>query len=527
METCHLCGRRTRAEAAAEARWLDERVVRRIARAHPTWTLADGACPACVQEAVLEDLLVHGRAALEGRVQAVWPLDAEAAFGALPTPLRMRADPRFTGKGTTIALVDAGFFPHPDLVRPINRVRAWADATGELVAYRSFSAEDVPAWPDMRLGESAGRSHGLMTSVTAAGNGHLSHGLYRGIAPDSSVVLVQVGTARGIASAAIARALSWILDQREALDIGVVSLSIGGDESHDQAADAIDDAVSRLVQEGVSVVAAAGNDGVRRLVPPATSAAAITVGGLDDGNVLTPEARQLWHSNYGQTWDRAPKPEVVAPSMWTVAPVLPGTDLATEAHDLFAARAATRTPSNDDRIARLRLVTPHYQHVDGTSFAAPLVAATIACMRQANPALTPARIKELLMRSATPIAGVPDERQGAGAIDTGLAVAHALGAAHGLIQPVPILDGHSVRFVLHDRTAQSVSVLGSWDGWRVPGAPAARRTAGVWEAALARPTRSGCYSYKFLIDGERWLPDPANPLRTVSDEGHVNSVFEL
>ena len=137
--SCELCGRSSTPLAMAEAGWLDARVIARLERAHPGWRRADGACPACVQEAVLEDVLIHGRAALEGHVQAIWPLDAEAAFGAIPTPLRLRADPRFTGHGTTIALVDAGFFPHPDLVRPTNRIVAWVDASEPRVVSRSFS----------------------------------------------------------------------------------------------------------------------------------------------------------------------------------------------------------------------------------------------------------------------------------------------------------------------------------------------------------------------------------------------------
>jgi hypothetical protein len=46
----------------------------------------------------------------------------------------------------------------------------------------------------------------------------------------------------------------------------------------------------------------------------------------------------------------------------------------------------------------------------------------------------------------------------------------------------------------------------------------------MWEASLPRPGLAGRYSYKFLVD-DTWLPDPANPMRTVSDEGHVNSVL--
>src|SRR5205823_11286791 len=103
-------------------------VAGRIAAARPGWMRADGACPACLQEFLLAKLLASGEAAFHDGVQRSWPLDAEAAFGALPTPLRLHADPRYTGRGVTVALVDAGFHPHPDLLRPRDRVRGWVDA---------------------------------------------------------------------------------------------------------------------------------------------------------------------------------------------------------------------------------------------------------------------------------------------------------------------------------------------------------------------------------------------------------------
>ena len=60
---------------------------------------------------LLQTRLMHGVAAMQTCIQKVWPIDTEAAFGALPTPLRLHADPRFTGKGVTIAQIDAGFYP--------------------------------------------------------------------------------------------------------------------------------------------------------------------------------------------------------------------------------------------------------------------------------------------------------------------------------------------------------------------------------------------------------------------------------
>ena len=238
-----------------------------------------------------------------------------------------------------------------------NRLVAWVDASEPRVVSRSFTADDVPTWPEMRVAEAGGRWHGLMTSVTAAGNGFLSHGLYRGLAPDSCVVLVQVGNAAGITSGAIARALTWLRGHAEALGLTVVSLSVGGDEPSGDTADAVNASVAALVDAGVVVVAAAGNDGRRHLVPPATAPDALTVGGLDDRNLFDRAEWRLWHSNYGETVARAPKPEVVAPSMWTVAPILPGTDVASEASQLLGGAGSTAIAS--DRPADRRASARH------------------------------------------------------------------------------------------------------------------------------------------------------------------------
>jgi len=111
LEQCSVCGNPSNKDLLAEAHW------------YPFWDREDGACPACVQQNLLRTLLAKGDAALHEAIQTAWPLDAEAAFGVLPTRLRLHADPRFSGKGITIALVDAGFYPHPDMVQPRNRIR--------------------------------------------------------------------------------------------------------------------------------------------------------------------------------------------------------------------------------------------------------------------------------------------------------------------------------------------------------------------------------------------------------------------
>jgi len=179
----------------------------------------------------------------------------------------------------------------------------------------------------------------------------------------------------------------------------------------------------------------------------------------------------------------------------------------------------------EKRLAELKMVTPHYQHVEGTSFAAPVVAGVVACMLEANPRLTPRGVREALIGAAQPVAGAPAERQGAGALDAGRAVTLALAENHGMDltrAASPRVVEASTEFVLHDHKAGSVSVVGSWDGWSRPGVAAERVEPGVWRASI--PSRSGRHLYKFVVDGRSWLADPANPVRAHDGHGAWNSV---
>ena len=44
---------------------------------------------------------------------------------ALPVPVRMDADERYTGRDVTVAFLDSGFYAHKDLVEPENRILAY------------------------------------------------------------------------------------------------------------------------------------------------------------------------------------------------------------------------------------------------------------------------------------------------------------------------------------------------------------------------------------------------------------------
>lgn len=530
ITSCPICGTPAAPSDLAEASWLPPAALTLLESHRPGWQLAQGACPRCVQEILLHALAAQGETSHDVKLgmAGTFGLGVEATFGVLPTPMRLHSDPRYCGRGVTLALVDAGFYPHPDLVQPHNRIRAWVDATVEPVHGLIFNPDETPQWPGW---DSANPSqwHGLMTSAAAAGNGMQSHGLYRGLACEANLVLVQVRGADGrIGNENITRALRWLREHGPDLGVQVVSISVAGQPTQTLAGNPIDSAVSDLVLAGMTVVAAAGNDGERRLTPPATSLQALTIGGLDDKNNFDAREVDVWHSNYGDSANGISKPELVAPSIWVVAPILPGTEVAAEAETLFATRHL-HDKAVEQRIAELKLVTPHYQHVEGTSFAAPLVASTIACMLEANPALTTGQIRDILIRTAQPIEGAEVARQGAGALVPALAIAAALREQGGSLAGWPISPhtdaSGGIMFLLHDRDAQDVRVWGSWDPSGKPQLQAKRVTAGIWCAHLPY-VEPGSYKYRFLLDGARWMYDPENPRRDSNEMGGFDSIVE-
>jgi AMP-activated protein kinase-like protein len=83
----------------------------------------------------------------------------------------------------------------------------------------------------------------------------------------------------------------------------------------------------------------------------------------------------------------------------------------------------------------------------------------------------------------------------------------------------------TVRFVLVAPEAQQVAVAGTFNQWDAGATPLVRAgAAGVWTATVTLP--AGNHQYAFVVDGARWVPDPAAP--TVNDGfGRRNSVLTL
>src|SRR5689334_1134950 len=371
-------------------------------------------------------------------------------FGVIPTSVRLNADPEYTGKGVTIAFLDSGFYPHPDLVTPMNRVVAYEDLAGE--RRDLFTNEPVESW----------QWHGTQTSVVAAGNGQLSDGVYRGLAQESQLVLVKASERGRITEDKIAQGIHWVLAHRERYNIRVLNISLGGEHDVPCSTSIVDHAAEEAIRHGIAVIAAAGNSGAegRHSIPPANSPSVITVGGYTDHNRLNGTDLDLYHSNFGVTADGTVKPEIVAPAMWVAAPILLGTrfyeraealsrlsagadyELRQLAAELQQAAELPQQITNSDEasirrfvegaLQQLKIVATHYQHVDGTSFAAPIVTSVVAQMIEANPALTPDAVKNILVSTADRILTEPVIRQGYGVVNARRAVELARTEQHPL-----------------------------------------------------------------------------------------------
>ena len=369
----------------------------------------------------------------------------ETTEQALPVPVRMDADERYTGRGVTIAFLDSGFYAHKDLTQPDNRILAYHNIFTADDDLSSLKKPDVASW------------HGMMTSVVAAGNGHLSDGFYRSIAPEANVVLVKIGKTGHIPEINIETGLRWVLTNKDKYDIRIVNISAGGDFEQPYLRNSLCQLVEEAVKAGLTVVCAVGNAGLapgHPVLPPASAPSSIAVGGLDDQNSLDRARRGMYRSSYGPTVDGLQKPEVIAPGIWVAGPILPHTPTADEAHLYAELDAASDEELNDIILThagidkdldeardlsvpllrqlitiKLRegnVINQHYKFVDGTSFAAPIVSSIIACMLEANSKLTPQQVKRVLIETAERVKGIEVDRQGWGVVVPRKAVEMAL-----------------------------------------------------------------------------------------------------
>ncbi|WP_417543920.1 S8 family serine peptidase [Marinobacter sp.] len=318
---------------------------------------------------------------------AAWQLDAEG------------------GSGVTVAVLDTGLFRdgsgwHPDLasavVNPLPSDPPGADfVSAEFDNDSSPGRDNDPRDP----GNAAGTNvfHGTHVAGTVAASAtNLLGGT--GVAFGSEVLPVRVLGEGGVGSSTdLIDAIRWVGDSSPP-KADIINLSLGGLP----AIEALQDAITDAVNNGVIVVAAAGNQTSSQPVYPAAADGVFSVSAVDGGGNLAS------YSNFGSWVDLA----------------APGGDVLRDANldglaDLVISASGSLGANGFE---------PDYSGLQGTSMAAPHVAGVFALMKKLEPDLDTGTLIGWLEdgKLTSPVPGGRSDALGYGVIDAAKAALMAI-----------------------------------------------------------------------------------------------------
>jgi serine protease AprX len=355
-----------------------------------------------------------------------------------------------TGAGVGICIVDTGADPgHEQLDR------------APIPFYDAINGQSTP-YDD--------HGHGTHVASICCGDGvgGANAARYHGVAPGSGLRVAKVLDASGSGSdSQVISGIEWCVAQP---GVRIISMSLGGPPT--DGGDSLSQAVNSAVASGVTVVAAAGNEGdaPETVATPGAATGAIAVGAVAEWSAPAGAANHSEgiyldaFSSRGPIPDGRTKPDIVAPG-----------------DSITAARAGTTTG---------------YVTYSGTSMATPFVAGAVALALQANPGLNPAGLRLLLEGSAQD-RGSPgkDNDWGAGLVDVNALVARAKGLAD--YQPTP--------FPAYNRVTDSVA---DGDTWMYPLQIATADLGVPIAASITAEGKTTCVlSFGNLCFYEQWLPD--------------------
>lgn len=369
-----------------------------------------------------------------------------------------------TGQGATVAVIDTGITVHSDLAA--NVVPGY-DFISDPGISNDGDARDPDATDVGDYCNGAPSSwHGTHVAGTVAAVGNNGLGL-AGVAYGAKVQPLRALGACGGYMSDIADAVVWAAGGTVAglpanpTPARVINMSLGG---FGQCADYVQSSLDFAAAQGAVVVAAAGNENSPTSgSTPANCDKVITVGATGR------EGNRAFYSNYG------PEVDVSAP----------GGDATASGYN------AILSTWNEGETT---VGSEAYGFMQGTSMAAPHVAALAALMMTAGSSLTPAEVESKMKATARPIPGL---------CDTG-------GCGTGLVDA-----GAAVRAAMPAIIAGTPSIVGSpWLG----------QTLSVQEGTWS-PTSGFFFSYQWLRDGNPIFGATERNYKVIAaDEGSLLSV---
>ena len=280
--------------------------------------------------------------------------------------------PYIRGWGVTVAVVDSGIAPHPDLNDYYGNSR--------LIAQVNFVPNSNV--PDDFYG------HGSHVAGTIAGLGTSSSGAFMGVAPEARLVDVKVTDDYGMGNTSdVVAGIQWIYNNRNNYNIKVANLSLNSTVPESYHVSALNAALEVLWFNKITVVVSAGNGGQEKLYPPANDPFAIVVGSADDkGTASISDDKLSKFSAYGVTTDGFAKPDLVAPGQDIIS-LLASDDM----------NLKKTLPLN----AVLGYMNKYFK-MSGTSMASAVMAGAVALLLEDTPSLSPDQIKYRLTSTSQP-----------------------------------------------------------------------------------------------------------------------------
>jgi serine protease AprX len=277
----------------------------------------------------------------------------------------------YSRRDLVVAVVDSGIdATHPQL--DDGKVLAFVDCSHHATIPDPSTCFARDAFDD--------NDHGTHIAGIIAGDGEGDE-RYKGVAPGAALVGVKVLRADNTGTlGAIVSGIQWVVQNRHRYGIEAINISLAGNRCSD-GTDVLSDAAEAAIAAGLVVVAGAGNLGPAACTVdgPAAAPNVIAVGAMADTGMPRSGEQDVTRGFYlarfssrGPTLDGRIKPDIVAPGI-----------------GITSANADNANNGVDPYVTFL-----------GTSMASPFVLGVALLMLEANPDLSHAQIKSILMSTA-------------------------------------------------------------------------------------------------------------------------------
>jgi serine protease AprX len=294
--------------------------------------------------------------------------------------------PSTGGSGVKVAVVDTGVDPEANITVS-DRINVSGGPAGDGLGHGTFMA-------------------GLVAGDDAD---------FGGVAPDASIVDVQVAAADGSTDLQrVLAGLQAVADKRASdPSLDVAMLALNAKSPLPPYVDPLTLALDRLWDRGVTVVVASGNDGPDSISSPATDPQLLVVGAQDEKDTADRSDDVVGaFSSYGTVFKVA-RPDLVAPGVSLISTSPLGSDA-------YTANSGS-------------VVAPGFLKGTGTSMSAAVAAGSVAVLLADRPALTPNEVKRLFVGTAYSNSALTAANgAGAGGLDLGKALTTSVGSVDGL-----------------------------------------------------------------------------------------------